>query len=429
MARSTEEIIIIGAGAAGLIAARDLSGQYKVTILEAAAVAGGRIKTIYHNGAKAAEKGAEFVHGELPLTLALLDEAGLKYHLVNGKMFRVNNGKWTAQYEMISNWDELLEQMKKVPADMTMQQFLDQHYPQEQHAELRKNIQGFVQGFDLADITKVGVKYLWNEWTNESDKNFRIEEGYTAMTDFLTETCSKQQCNIITNTTVIAVEWSAGKVQVLTANGRSWSADKLIVTIPLGALQKNTISFTPAIPAYINAANDIGWGTVIKTILQFKTPFWEKHARQIAFILSEAPIPTWWTQSPDKVNILTGWLGGPPAVPYIDHTDEQLLELALTSLATLCNETVDTLKELLVASHISNWATDPHVTGAYSYGTPTSAAAQVILHTPIENTIYFAGEALYNGTSPGTVEAALSTGKAVAAKIKDNSTPAGVPCL
>jgi monoamine oxidase len=420
MTRTTEEIIIIGAGAAGLIAARELSGQYKVTVLEAAATTGGRIKTIYHNGAKAAEKGAEFVHGELPVTLGLLNEAGLKYHLVNGKMFRVGNGKWTAQYEMITNWDELLEQMEKLPADMTMQQFLDEHYPQEQNAELRKNIQGFVQGFDLADITKVGVKYLCNEWANESEKNFRIEEGYTAMTDFLTETCRDQQCDIITNTTVTAVEWSAGKVNVLTANGRSWSADKLIVTIPLGVLQKNTISFLPAIPTYINAAHNIGWGTVIKTILQFETPFWEKHAQQIAFILSDAPIPTWWTQAPDNVNILTGWLGGPPAIPYIGQTDEQLLELALTSLANICNETVDTLKDWLVDSHISNWATDPQVTGAYSYGTPTSVAAQVVLHTPIENTIYFAGEALYNGTSPGTVEAALSTGKAVAAKIKSS---------
>ncbi|PWV46928.1 NAD(P)/FAD-dependent oxidoreductase [Chitinophaga sp. S165] len=419
MIKPTEEIIIIGAGAAGLIAARELSKQYKVTVLEAAATTGGRIKTIYHNGAKAAEKGAEFVHGELPITLGLLNEAGLKYHLVNGQMFRVSNGKWTAEYEMITNWDQLLEQMENVPEDMTMQQFLDQHYPQEQYAQLRKNIQGFVQGFDLADITKVGIKYLLNEWANESEKNFRIEEGYTAMTDFLTTICRKQQCEIITNTTVTAVEWSAGKVNVRAANGQSWSANKLVVTIPLGVLQKKTIAFTPAIPAYISAANDIGWGTVIKTILQFKTPFWEKHAQQIAFILSDAPIPTWWTQVPEKAYILTGWLGGPPAVPYIGQTDEQLQELALISLANIFNETVDTLKDLLVDCHISNWATLPHVTGAYSYGTPASVNALTVLHTPIENTIYFAGEALYNGTSPGTVEAALSTGEAVAAKIKE----------
>ncbi|SHN22607.1 NAD(P)/FAD-dependent oxidoreductase [Chitinophaga sp. CF418] len=418
MAKSSEEIIIIGAGAAGLIAARELSGLYKITILEARNTTGGRINTIYRDGIKEAETGAEFVHGELPITLGLLQEAGLRYQQVSGQMFRVNNRQWVAQHEMIPNWDELLEQMEKSPADMTMQDFLDQHYPYEQHPDLRKNIQGFVQGFDLADIAKVSVKYLYNEWTNEDEKNFRIDKGYTAMTDFLAGECRKQQCNIITNTTVTAVEWSAGKVQVQTAGGASFSADKLIVTIPLGALQKNTISFSPAIPDYIKAANDIGWGTIIKTILHFKTPFWEKHTKQMAFLLGETPIPTWWTQSPSRVNILTGWLGGPPSVAYITLSNEQLLELSISSLATLCNETVETLKEQLVSSHIANWSADPHFAGGYSYGTPASVTAQALLNAGIENTLYFAGEALYDGTSPGTVEAALSTGIAVAAKIR-----------
>lgn len=417
MAKSSEEIIIIGAGAAGLIAARELSGHYKTTILEAGETIGGRIMTIYWDGIKQAEAGAEFVHGELPLTLGLLQEAGLKYHLVSGQMFQVDNGKWTAQHEMIPNWDELLEQMEKIPADMTMQDFLDQYYPSEQHPDLRKSIQGFVQGFDLADITKVSVRYLYNEWTNESEKNFRIEKGYGAMTDFLAEECRKQQCNIVTNAPVTAVEWSAGKVQVQTADGATWSADKLLVTIPLGMLQKNTISFSPAIPEYIKAANNIGWGTVIKAILHFRTPFWEKHAQQMAFLLGRAPFPTWWTQHPDKANVLTGWLGGPPSAAYITQTDKELLALAFQSLATLCNETEDTVWEQFMNGHIFNWDTIPHVEGGYSYGTPASAAAQTLLNTPIDNTIYFAGEALYNGTSPGTVEAALVTGKAAAEKI------------
>jgi len=418
MAKSSEEIIIIGAGAAGLIAARELSGQYKVTILEARSTIGGRINTIYRDGIKTAETGAEFVHGELPITLGLLKEAGLKYQLVSGQMFHVDNGQWFAQHEMISDWDALLEQMGKSPAGMTMQDFLNQHYPYDQHPGLREDIQGFVQGFDLADLSKVGVKYLYNEWTNENEKNFRIDKGYSAMIDFLAAACRKQQCNIITNTTVTAVDWSAAKVQVRAANGASWLADKLIVTIPLGVLQKNTISFSPAIPDYIKAANDIGWGTVIKTILHFKTPFWEKHTQQMAFLFGETPIPTWWTQSPARVNVLTGWLGGPPSAAYIAQTGEQLLELSISSLASLCNETPATLREQLLSSYIANWAADPHVAGGYSYGTPATPAAQALLNTPIADTIYFAGEALYDGASPGTVEAALSTGMAVAAKIK-----------
>lgn len=420
MTKTAGEIIIVGAGAAGLIAARELSATYEVIILEAGTTTGGRMNTIYRKGTKTAEKGAEFVHGELPITLGLLNEAGLNYHPVKGQVFRINNGKWLPQYEIISNWDELLGQMGSLKTDMTMLEFLDKYYPCELYPELRENIQGFVQGFDLADIGKVGVKFLWNEWANESEKNFRIERGYTAMADYLTEACLQKGCTIKTNATVTAVEWRAGRVTVTTSAGHSWSADKLIVTIPLGLLQNNAISFQPDIPAYINAARDIGWGTVIKTILQFKTPFWEKHTQQpIAFILGDTSIPTWWTQSPEKANILTGWLGGPPAIPYLNKTDDELLELSLTSLAALCNESADTLKALLEDSYIANWAAIPQIAGAYSYGTPASAAALAVLHTPVENTIYFAGEALYNGSNPGTVEAALYTGKMVADQIKN----------
>jgi monoamine oxidase len=415
--RTSDDIIIIGAGASGLIAARELSAQYRVTVLEARDIIGGRIHTVYRNGVKEAETGAEFVHGELPITSGLLKEAGLSYYTIYGKMFHVKDGKWDAQYEMIADWDALLEKMGSIATDMTMQAFMDQYYPAETFSSLRENVRAFVQGYDLADMTKVSVKALHKEWTNESDDNFRIDNGYTALINFLAAGLTRQGGRIVTAAVVSNIQWSAGKVTVTTTAGNTYTAGKVIVTIPLGVLQKGAITFSPAIPDYIAAAGRIGWGTVIKTVVQFEKPFWEKHVQQAGFIFGEAPIPTWWTQLPDKTYTLTGWLGGPPAIPHLHKTTAELLELALQSLAILCGETISSLKNLLVSSHISNWATDPHITGAYSYSTPDTSAAQVLLNTPLDATIYFAGEALYNGASPGTVEAALSTGKAVAARI------------
>lgn len=415
--RTSEEIIIIGAGAAGLIAARELSAHHSVTVLEARGTIGGRIQTVYRDGVKSAETGAEFVHGELPITLGLLKEAGLSYYHIYGKMFQVRDGKWDARYEMIEDWDRLLEKMNSIPTDTTMQAFLDEQYPVEQYASLHESVKSFVQGYDLADMTKVSVKALYSEWTNESENNFRIDQGYTAMVRYLEDVSLRQQARFITNAVVRNIEWSAGTVTVTTEAGTTYTGNKVIITVPLGILQQGTIQFSPALPDQITAAHNIGWGTVIKTVLAFKAPFWEKQAPQVGFVLGKAPIPTWWTQLPDKANVLTGWLGGPPAIPHLHKTDEALLEMALTSLAILCNESIDTLKELLTDSHISNWANDPHVTGAYSYSTPATAAAQEILNTPVEDTVYFAGEALYKGASPGTVEAALSTGKHVAERI------------
>src|SRR3954462_9840894 len=90
------DVIIVGAGAAGLIAMKTLlECGYNVCVLEAAAMAGGRIQTEdndYLN--EKIETGAEFIHGDLPLTKQLLHDAGISYHKVEGEMINVNNGVW-----------------------------------------------------------------------------------------------------------------------------------------------------------------------------------------------------------------------------------------------------------------------------------------------------------------------------------------------
>ena len=87
------DVIIIGAGAAGLLATRDLAkAGFHVCILEAAGIAGGRISTIKENFQDTVEAGAEFIHGKLPLTFKILKEARLSSEVVEGKMVGVQNG-------------------------------------------------------------------------------------------------------------------------------------------------------------------------------------------------------------------------------------------------------------------------------------------------------------------------------------------------
>ncbi len=88
------DILIIGAGAAGLMAAYTLSNAgKKVAILEARNRAGGRIHTLENASFfKHAELGAEFVHGNLPITLRLLKKAGIRYYPAWGEMWHYSNG-------------------------------------------------------------------------------------------------------------------------------------------------------------------------------------------------------------------------------------------------------------------------------------------------------------------------------------------------
>src|SRR5688572_10252024 len=120
-------IIIIGAGASGLSAARELAPHYNITLLEATNRAGGRICTVEQNGTLV-EAGAEFVHGNLPITLDLLKQAGIETRKVEGEMFRYKHGKFLEVEEMTEGFDGLLEKMEGVVEDITMQELLDKHY-------------------------------------------------------------------------------------------------------------------------------------------------------------------------------------------------------------------------------------------------------------------------------------------------------------
>src|ERR1044072_4050505 len=111
-----QKIIIIGAGAAGLIAAAEISKKCDVTILEKNETTGGRIRTV-KSGDSIIEPGAEFVHGKTPITSKLVKEAGLKLAKLDGKMLRKQGKEWTEEQEMIEGWDELVQKMKSQEND------------------------------------------------------------------------------------------------------------------------------------------------------------------------------------------------------------------------------------------------------------------------------------------------------------------------
>src|SRR5688572_8871195 len=140
-------IIIIGAGVAGMFAARELAPSNEITILEAKGRSGGRVRTvILDRGRGLVEGGAEFIHGSCPETVSLLKQAGIGYHLDEGKMYKKEDGAWKEQTDMIEGWDQLLAKMKKIPRDMSMKEFLDTYFPEDRHRHLREEAVRFVEG-------------------------------------------------------------------------------------------------------------------------------------------------------------------------------------------------------------------------------------------------------------------------------------------
>jgi monoamine oxidase len=408
------DVIIIGAGAAGLLATRDLAkaGNH-VCILEAAGSAGGRISTIKEGFENYAEAGAEFIHGKLPFTFQLLKEAGLSYEAVEGKMISVQQGQWQTE-EHDEHWDEFMRQLKKLKIDITILQFLEENFSDPKYIQLRQAVQRFSEGFDLADISKASILSIKDEWQNIEKKQYRIKGGYIQLIDHLLNSCLKHNSEFHFNTCVNKIEHEESNVIVHTTDNKKFQADKLIITVSAGVLQSGTIQFKPALSDHAVAIQGLGFGTVIKFLLEFKTNFWKDFDDETGFLLTDEEIPTWWTQLPSESNLLTGWLGGPNATKKIFEPDPSLLQTALLSLSSIFHIPPAMLKEELSNYKIINWLNHPHVKGGYSYNTLYSDKSKEILATPVNNTIYFAGEAICTGDSQGTVESALQSGHDVA---------------
>lgn len=244
--------------------------------------------------------------------------------------------------------------------------------------------------------------------------------GYRQLIDHLVRVCGTQGCAIHYSSPITQVRWEAGKVAVITASGRVYEAELLVVTVSLGVLKAAGIAFFPELPAEHRAAiKKLGFGSVIKVLLEFDEIFWRsrKQRGQTLFILSDEALPTWWTQPADDCGLITGWVAGKKMLALRALDKEARLTAALQSLAGIFELDSNVLRSRLKASLVLDWGASPRVCGGYSFDTVGAADARIALSQPVEGTLFFSGEGLYEGDVPGTVEAAFCSGITVADKI------------
>src|SRR5690348_13498636 len=130
------DVLVIGAGAAGLAAADVLVRNGKsVLIVEARNRIGGRIFTTHpDNFSTPIEFGAEFTHGDLPLTLDLAKRSNANFAKSEGKTYSVEKGE-LQKTDMFPDMDELMEKLETLEHDMTMQQFLNKFFSEKKYSE------------------------------------------------------------------------------------------------------------------------------------------------------------------------------------------------------------------------------------------------------------------------------------------------------
>lgn len=409
--------IIIGAGPTGLHAAYELSKQgRRCLILEARDRIGGRIHTITGGDGQPFEAGAEFIHGDLPITAELLKEAGLTKTKAGGRWVSLRGGEAASGENSGKDWKAMLNKMRALEHDVSLQDFLDQHYPGHEFTALKDRAISYAEGFDSADASRASAKTLGAEWSSEEGDNYRLDGGYGKLLDFLAQQCEAAGSRIELSQSVSSIKSTEGNVEVAVSE-KIFKAEQVVIAVPLGVLQQNGAAIFPDAASHLGVLRLLGMGDVIKFLFCFHEPFWEDEYPGLGFLLGAAEVPTWWTQTPGKSGWLTGWMAGRAARAHTHLSTEMLREAALKSLAQTFSRDLYTLEVLLEESHIFNWSNDPHTLGSYAYATVDSKAAQAVLSQPLGGRVYFAGEYMYDGPAMGTVEAALWSGRDVASKL------------
>lgn len=422
MTNQSPEIIVVGAGVAGLMIARELSkAGKKVTILEARNRIGGRIMPLDEaEFGYPAQGGAEFIHGKALVTKALMKEAGLTFIPEDGEIWSTRTGELAVHKQWMPGNEQFREKLAMLKTDLPIAEFLKKYFGSDEDASLRNSITKMVEGYEAADPQRMSTFTLRDEWlSGETWEGGRIKEGYGALLDFLKTECEKHGVEIRLNSFVDDIGLQMSGVLVHVTNGDAYQAQRVIVTVPLPVLKD--IEFNPEFANKLGEADKIGFGSATKAVIKFKTRWWEhvpgKDMTKMSYLLCDEQFMTWWTQYPETTSILVGWMAGPNAAAHKESSDEELLNLALTSLSNVFKMPVDYFKNEIVVSRIVNWQNDRFAKGAYSYTAFDTDEAYKILAAPIDNAIFFAGEALYSGDVTATVEGALSSGKEVAEKI------------
>jgi len=414
--RHLMHFLVIGAGAAGLMTARELvrAGK-KVTIIEAQDRCGGRILPLPAGEfGYPAEGGPEFVHGAAPVTRALLREAGLALLPRGGTRWSTRTGALRPDDFSLPHARQFYQTLSEVTVDLPIAEFLNTHFADRQYDGLRRSITRTVEGYDAADPRQASTLALREEWMARDDgQHGRIAEGYGALIDYLASECRRHGAALHFGVAVAAIDESGWRIAARCRDGASLEADAAILTVPLPLLSE--IALPPIARQRAAAAADIGYGNVVKILLRFATTWWadigERDLADLSFLVSDAAVPTWWTQYPARHPVLTGWYAGPKTDRVSSLSEAELVDMGLASLAEILDRPLDRLRSELVASRAINWGNDPFARGAYSYATPKTRAAQSVLKQVAGDAIFFSGEALYEGPDMGTVEAALASGR------------------
>ena len=439
------DVIIVGAGAAGLSAAGALrrSGR-QVAVLEARERLGGRIATVHPPfSATPVELGAEFVHGRpgVIFDAAATGAEPLSIHELTWRQTRSHAGRLEPDEE---NSGESIQELHRQIDPQSRASYAEFLRAAEGKESLKAAARSYVEGFHAADTGRIGAAAVRAadeaESRCEGDRVFRATRGYDAMVGQLAADLDAEHTFL--QTVVREILWDdPGEPLRIRAHSRAGfplpesSASAAIITLPVGVLQaradegEGAVVFRPELPAAKrHAIAGLAMGAVARVTLRLRRAFWqalaERHGeagRSLEFVRSDDPVfPVWWTAHPASAALLTAWAGGPKAQQLLQAAgadDRAVIAEALRACSRVFGVELPVVESNLAGWHFHHWSRDPFSRGAYSYLTAGHEHAARQLAEPLAGRLFFAGEATHWEGENGTVHGAIASGLRTARQI------------
>jgi len=431
------DVVVIGAGMAGLAAARAASEAGRsVVVVEARDRIGGRVVTHHEPGLDVpVELGAEFIHGRPRATWELVHQSGLVACDLPEERWMYRGGRLEKADGFGDDLARVMGRLGEVrEEDESFAAFLKRCCTGADLDEARGLARSFVEGFDAADPERISARSLAEEQEGigdvGSEPQFRLLRGYGALAAWMRARLDPSRARVMLRTVVDEVRWERGRVEVAARGPENremlFEGRAAVVTLPVGVLhaaagEEGAVRFVPEVGRVREAARKLGSGGVVKVVLWFDRAFWEEEGgvsaadggnmRDAVFILAPGEeFPTWWTQRPLRTPVLTAWVGGPRAERMRGMGEMEVVRRALHVLAGMTGPDQKALEGRLRGAWAWNWPGDPYARGAYSHVTVGGLGAREVLAEPVEGTLFFAGEAADVSGQASTVAGAIASG-------------------
>jgi monoamine oxidase len=410
-------VCIVGAGAAGIYAAAFLMARgIDVTILEASAIAGGRIRSAQGFADFPIELGAEEIHGRRSLLYdlalafapnAVLPEPGTSKYWLNGAL---RDEYYFTESSALQGAGAILLQITESFAsyegpDISLQEYLLNFPVDESLLDIANALIANEYGTQLDRIGMHALREAEQLYSSGIDGYFLKNQSLWSLFE---KAFPEAMAKIQFNQNVTEINYAGDNVIVKTSNGLEYTSKKILLTVPISILQQDLIAFSPDIPPQKQTAiNAIKMDSGSKFVLRFSAPFWTEDTGSI---LGGTKIPEYWVASSGKNSttpILTAFVMGERA-SYFQGMNETQIQTELLAELSLVYPT-ENPTALCTGIAIQRWADEPFIRGAYSYPSPESTGMREVLAEPLANKLYFAGEACNVNGHIATVHGAMES--------------------